>query len=799
MLPLRLRAFLSCVLLLSSLPHAAALAAWPHDPTVNVPVCVQLDFQQAPQTCSDGDGGVVIAWQDRRNLAHFDIYAQRLSHGGTARWTAHGVPLCTEGSAQSSPLMTTDGAGGAIVTWSDSRGVYAQRVDSSGAVRWTANGVAIGTGTGSQTAPAICPDGFGGAYIAWQDQRSGNYDIYVQRVSAAGAVYWTANGIALCTATDDQTGPCICADGTGAVVAWTDYRNGSNDIYAQRVTEKGGAEWTANGNPVSVGTGAQRLPRIVSDGSGGTLVAWEDSRSGNYDIYATHLNAGGSKDWGAEDALCSASGGQQQVEAVSDGAGGVIVSWTDYRTGAESDIYAQCYRAGVVQWTANGVALCTATGSQVRLSSASDGAGGAIVSWADNRAGSLDIYAQRVTALGTTQWASGGLAVCTAEAQADAPSVAEDGEGGAVIVFMDLRNDGLPDLYAQRVHHFGALGNPEPAIVSVDDLPYDQGGQVVVEWTASWLDADPLFGINSYAVWRQVPSGLVVAALAHGARLTATDEATASLDASLAAGRRVFRSSPQGAQATYWEYVGATPATGFPGYSYVAPTTCDSMPEVNPLTDFMVQARSGSYHYDSEPEAGYSVDNLAPAMPAPFTGTYAEGTVTLAWGQSTAADFAEYRLHRGPGADFVPGAGNLVATLTGTGYVDDPGAPCWYKLCAVDVHGNASPYAVLLPAGTADVPPGGVAEVSLAAAPNPAREGCAVRFALPRAARISLAVFDQQGRRVRTLAAGGETAGEHVLAWDARDDGGRVLPSGLYFLRLEVEGRALVRRVAVLR
>src|SRR5262249_51400896 len=49
-----------------------------------------------------------------------------------------------------------------------------------------------------QANPVIVSDGAGGAIVAWQDFRNaGDYDIYVQRVNAAGVPQWTANGVAL--------------------------------------------------------------------------------------------------------------------------------------------------------------------------------------------------------------------------------------------------------------------------------------------------------------------------------------------------------------------------------------------------------------------------------------------------------------------------------------------------------------------------------------------------------------------------------------------------------------------------
>jgi hypothetical protein len=266
---------------------------------------------------------------------------------------------------------------------------------------------------------------------------------------------------------------------------------------------------------------------------------------------------------------------------------------------------------------------------------------------------------------------------------------------------------------------------------------------------------------------------------------------------------RFVLAGTHGADAVYWQHVGTQLARGLPGYSFVTTTTSDSLVGANPYTSFMVmaEASAGIPYWASAADSGYSVDDLAPPLPAPFTGTYASGTAYLQWGQSAAADFAEFRLHRGHSADFVPDEGILVAAQATAGYVDAAGAPFYYKLCAVDVHGNASPFATLLPVGAVDVPGGALPrELALSApAPNPLRGSTTLRLALPRAAVVSLAVFDQQGRCVRNLLAGEQPAGEHAITWDGRDDGGRPVASGMYFARCTVEGRTFTRRVTALR
>jgi len=83
--------------------------------------------------------------------------------------------------------------------------------------------------------------------------------------------------------------------------------------------------------------------------------------------------------------------------------------------------------------------------------------------------------------------------------------------------------------------------------------------------------------------------------------------------------------------------------------------------------------------------------------------------------------------------------------------------------------------------------------------PNPARDGTLWRFTLSAGSRARLAIFDARGHRVRLLLDERLPAGAHERLWDARDDGGRRVPPGVYYGRLEAQGRRLTHHVAVIR
>lgn len=83
--------------------------------------------------------------------------------------------------------------------------------------------------------------------------------------------------------------------------------------------------------------------------------------------------------------------------------------------------------------------------------------------------------------------------------------------------------------------------------------------------------------------------------------------------------------------------------------------------------------------------------------------------------------------------------------------------------------------------------------------PNPFNPVTKIQFVLERDAYVSLRVFDVQGRVVRTLLNSYLAGGPRVVGWDGRDDAGRSLASGTYFLRLQGGGTYLTRTVNLLK
>jgi hypothetical protein len=79
--------------------------------------------------------------------------------------------------------------------------------------------------------------------------------------------------------------------------------------------------------------------------------------------------------------------------------------------------------------------------------------------------------------------------------------------------------------------------------------------------------------------------------------------------------------------------------------------------------------------------------------------------------------------------------------------------------------------------------------------PNPFSSSTVIPYEVSRGSYVRIEVFDLIGRRVRRLFEGEVREGRHHLEWYGQDDTGRPLPGGVYFIRLEYDGKAEHREV----
>jgi hypothetical protein len=281
--------------------------------------------------------------------------------------------------------------------------------------QWAVNGLPVATGyNSSQRDPQIISDEHGGAIIVWSDSRNLiNLVVYAKRITPAGRVApsWPVDGVPLAKGPGHGAQPVLVSDGAGgAIVAWYNSDPFGWHIYAQRITPDGAIApgWPENGLRLSNAVGDEYLSFIVSDGQGGAIAVWHDYRGTSGDIYAQRVTGDGSiaPGWNPDGALvCGAPGEQVAPRAAVDGAGGAFVVWQDMRTDVRGDIYTQhVTSSGVIAdgWPEEGLGVAVGWDASYPFDLpviAPDDAGGAIIAWQDGRAPfeTIGTHALRIT------------------------------------------------------------------------------------------------------------------------------------------------------------------------------------------------------------------------------------------------------------------------------------------------------------------------------------------------------------------------------------------------------------------
>ncbi|MGD9141299.1 MAG: FlgD immunoglobulin-like domain containing protein [bacterium] len=83
--------------------------------------------------------------------------------------------------------------------------------------------------------------------------------------------------------------------------------------------------------------------------------------------------------------------------------------------------------------------------------------------------------------------------------------------------------------------------------------------------------------------------------------------------------------------------------------------------------------------------------------------------------------------------------------------------------------------------------------------PNPTSEGTAISFSAPKAANVSLAIYNVNGQLVRTLHDGQVDSGNHRFAWDGTDSNGARVARGVYFCRMNADEFSATEKVVLLK
>jgi len=470
-----------------------AHAIWSSFPDVETPVCVADDDQTEPRFLSAGDSGLFAVWRDRRDgtSTQSGLRVQWLDDDGNPGWDPDGVRVSlTPASTYSGVDLVSDGAGGVIVAWADTRygdfDVFAQRIGAGGQRLWGDDGLPVAVEDARQRRVAAVPDGVGGVYVAWDDtRRSFHSDIYLQRIDADGTALFTPSGLEVSADGIVERHVAITPDGAGGVIlAWSRSDVG---VQAARVGPTGTLGFGGTTIAVASGVSSSTNPFLVPDGVGGAVVAWMVSN----DLGAQRIDAGGTRLWngGTDVEVSQSEGSKTNLALASAGDGGAFLAWYEF---AGSDRTARAQRltaTGARAWSDTARVLGpSATSGRVGI--VPDGSGSALATWSEPGG---EVLARKLRADGTPDWTPHDVVVSNLAGQVQELQAVGTADGGMIVGF-ERPSGSDDDVLAQRVLADGYLGGilsvgtwgpSARPLLAVHPVPFRTGTTITVEVEAA--------------------------------------------------------------------------------------------------------------------------------------------------------------------------------------------------------------------------------------------------------------------------------------------------------------------------
>ncbi|MCA9756937.1 MAG: T9SS type A sorting domain-containing protein [Candidatus Eisenbacteria bacterium] len=234
----------------------------------------------------DANGGCIVTWLGLSNGETVVLVQRILSNGVQAPgWPEGGVVLDPVPGTPERPVACSDGEGGVIVAWDDAERIYVHHVLPSGQVDpdWPADGRLVSDLIALKLNPVVTTDGAGGAFVAWQDDRGGDgWDVFYSHVLANGEISANIpeNGAVLTDAANNNSSGGwgdLTPDGAGGVYAVYEIRvAGHTDVWGQHILASSLPDWAPNGVPVCTSDGGGLDPSVIAHPEGGFLATWRD-------------------------------------------------------------------------------------------------------------------------------------------------------------------------------------------------------------------------------------------------------------------------------------------------------------------------------------------------------------------------------------------------------------------------------------------------------------------------------------------------------------------------------------------
>ena len=477
----RLTVFTLSILILIAI-SGTAFAQWSSDSAVNLSICDGSGDQAVPHIAITSDNYCYTGWYDTRS-GNYDVGLQLLDPDGMEQWDHNGIIVSSH--PQNSWVMDwaliTDSAGNAIVAFADIRGgnsnIHAYKIDRDGNFLWGADGINITNNSDGKGPPSLVETNDGDIVVAWYASPSaGTPAIRVQRLSAAGAIQYEPNGIAVSEVVDTMpAGPVMAPSGVdGFILSYVPIYSfmDNRQIKAQLFNSSAQPVWTnylmvMDDGSVPMG----HYFDMMSDNNDGAYFCWSVLSGMGFTVRAQHVNASGTESYTHNGQLVSTEPSYAQIAPgmTHNSVSGELTVLYIQQTGDQNQkgVFGQRITpGGELLWGAYGLEILpvnTTNEGFVRALDTGDGVIGLCFQAPQSAYGQDEVVGFKLDNSGNFVWEPSIVGVSTLPSSKDDLLAVIGTDDTARAIWVDQRN-GTPDVFGQNLNDDGSLG---PGLSSV--------------------------------------------------------------------------------------------------------------------------------------------------------------------------------------------------------------------------------------------------------------------------------------------------------------------------------------------
>jgi len=468
----RLTVFLLSILILSSI-SATVYAQWSTDPAVNLSICDGSGDQVVPHIAMALDNYCYTGWYDTRS-GNYDVGLQLLDPDGVEYWAHNGIIVSSH--PQDSWVMDwaliADSAGNAIVAFADIRGgnsnIHAYKIDRDGNFLWGADGISITNNADFKGPPSLVETNDGDIVVAWYTD--GSASIRVQRLTAAGALVYEPNGIAVSEVADTMpSGQLMVPSGEdGFILGYVPIYSfmANRQIKTQLFNSSAQPVWSnylmiMDDGSVPMG----HYFAMMSDDNDGAFFSWSVLSGMGFVVRAQHVNAAGNESYTHNGQLVSTEPSFAQIApgmSHNPVTGELTVLYLQ-QTGDQNQkgVFGQrITTGGELLWGAYGLEILpvnTTNEGFVRALDTGDGVIGLCFQAPQNTYGQDEVIGFKLDYSGSFVWEPSVVGVSTLPSSKDDLLAVIGTDDIARAIWVDQRS-GTPDVYGQSINNDGSLG-----------------------------------------------------------------------------------------------------------------------------------------------------------------------------------------------------------------------------------------------------------------------------------------------------------------------------------------------------